>query len=163
MLSANPAISPNDIEQAVVSTATSGAIQGIAGGTPNLLVRAFNSTATPAPPTPEEPALDPEEPTTDPSATIPNAPLNVAAVAGTRSASVTWQQSSDGGSSITSQTVWVFDNRGRRMGSVSVAGDQTSVVVTGLPRRKIVTFSVQATNIIGASPESIRSAPVTIK
>ncbi len=159
ILSANLAVTPADVALAVIATATFGAIKGVAGSTPNLLVRAVSSLSSP----PEQPTPDPEEPTTDPSATVPSAPLNVAAIAGVRSASVTWKQGSDGGSAVTSQTVWVFDNRGKRIGSVSVAGDVTSVVVSGLPRRKAVSFSVQATNLIGVSPESAQSAPVTIK
>ncbi len=159
ILSANLAVTPADVALAVIATATFGAIKGVAGSTPNLLVRAVSSLSSP----PEQPTPDPEEPTPDPSATVPSAPLNVAAIAGVRSASVTWKQGSDGGSAVTSQTVWVFDNRGKRIGSVSVAGDVTSVVVSGLPRRKAVSFSVQATNLIGVSPESAQSAPVTIK
>ncbi len=159
ILSANLAATPADVALAVTATATFGAIKGVTGSTPNLLVRAVSSLSSP----PEQPTPDPKEPTTDPSATVPSAPLNIAAIAGVRSASVTWKQGSDGGSAVTSQTVWVFDNRGKRIGSVSVAGDVTSVVVSGLPRRKAVSFSVQATNLIGVSPESAQSAPVTIK
>ena len=150
LLQGTPGASPASVTSALLGQATSGAVVGAGGGTPNLLLRSTSATAP-------EPEPEPEEP----QATVPEAPTGVSATAGSRSATVTWVLPGDGGSALTSQTVWVYDNRGRRIGSVAVAADATSVTIQ-LARKKVFSFTVQASNVVGAGPESARSASVRI-
>jgi len=149
LLQGSPGASPADIAAQVVALATPGVVVGATSGTPNRLLRA-SATVTPEP--------EPEQP----EGSVPAAPTGVVAVALTRAATVTWTPPADGGSALTGQTVWVYDARGRRIGSVGVGGDAASVTVQGLPRKKVVSFSVQASNVIGVGAESERSAPVRI-
>jgi subtilisin family serine protease len=153
VLAANPSASPADVGNALTSAATADVVRGVTAGTVNRLL--FTG-GTPVTPTPEEP-VTPEEPT----ATVPDAPSGVSAAGGSKSATVVWAVPADGGSPLTGQTVWVFDSRGKRVGSVSVASDATSVTVTGLAPRKKFSFSVSAWNVVGTGAESARSNTIT--
>lgn len=152
VLAANPSASPADVATALTSTATGGVLRGVSAGTPNRLL----FTGGPVTPTPEEP-VTPEEP----PATVPEAPTGVSAAGGSRSATVVWAVPADGGSALTGQTVWVFDARGKRVGSVGVAPSATSVTVTELAPRKKFSFSVSAWNVVGTGAESARSNTIT--
>lgn len=153
VLAANPSASPADVANALASSATADVVRGVTAGTVNRLL--FTG-GTPVTPTPEEP-VTPE----DPTATVPDAPTGVSAAGGSKSATVVWTVPADGGSSLTGQTVWVFDARGKRVGSVAVAADATSVTVTGLAPRKRFSFSVSAWNVVGTGAESARSNTIT--
>jgi uncharacterized repeat protein (TIGR01451 family) len=84
---------------------------------------------------------------------------NVVASAGNASASVAWSRpSSDGGSAITSYTI---STSGGSPGPVTVAGSLTGAVITGLINGTSYTFSVHATNAVGAGLESAASNIVT--
>jgi hypothetical protein len=67
---------------------------------------------------------------------------------------VSWQLPADGGSPLTGQTVWVLNSRGRVAGTIAVAADATSIVVSGLAPRKEYRFAVSATNVVGTGARS---------
>ncbi|WP_340537884.1 fibronectin type III domain-containing protein [Nocardioides sp. GXZ039] len=93
-----------------------------------------------------------------PAATAPTPPLNVTAVPGDQSAIVSWDPpESDGGAPITGYTVTLLPFR---FPTYDVAGDVTSLRVTGLDNGQRYTFTVTATNSAGTSQPSAESAPV---
>jgi subtilisin family serine protease len=93
----------------------------------------------------------------------PVAPTNVAATAGPKSAKVTWVRSaSDGSSPITGQTVKVWSGAAL-VGTVSVSATATSVTVRSLRVGATYQFTVLASSAIGSSPDSTKSASITIK
>jgi hypothetical protein len=71
-----------------------------------------------------------------------------------------WKLGDNGGSPVTGQTVWAFQN-GTCVGSVAVSATATSVKIGGLTVGAPYTFTVTATNGVGTSPESAASSPVT--
>ena len=93
--------------------------------------------------------------------TVPSAPGNVTARAGTSQALVSWSApSSNGGGSITAYTVTPY------LGStalfpVEVPGTTTSAVVKGLTNGTSYTFTVAAANALGTGPPSAASAAAT--
>ena len=90
------------------------------------------------------------------SATIPDAPTNVSATAGTEQAQVSWTASlNNGGSPITGYVITRIPG-----GGTSTVGNLTTATVTGLSDGTSYTFTVHATNIAGNGPESGPSAPV---
>ncbi len=79
---------------------------------------------------------------------IPTPPTNVAAVAGNASALVRWTPPAfDGGTAITNYTV--TPTPGSQ--SVAVSGAATSAVINGLTNNTSYTFTVTATNGVGAT------------
>lgn len=95
-------------------------------------------------------------------ATVPGAPNAVTASAGKRSASVQWTAGPDGGSPLTSQTVWVYQGAAK-VGYVNVSPTVRKVTISGLTPGVTYTFTVSASNAVGAGPESTQSNPVTPK
>jgi hypothetical protein len=97
-----------------------------------------------------------------PQLSAPAAPIAVTATAGDGSASVAWFAPDDGGSVITSYAVTPYQN-GVALPPVTVTGSPapTVALVTGLTNGLAYTFTVTATNAVGASPPSVASAPVT--
>jgi hypothetical protein len=85
------------------------------------------------------------------AATSPGAPTGVTAVAGSKSALVSWTAPSDGGSPITSYTV--VSRPGNH--TARVGGGSTSTVVIGLKNGTAYTFTVTASTAAG----SAKSAP----
>lgn len=150
VLSANPGASPADVAGSLSNSATVDAVRGATQGTPNRLL--FTGAATPVAPDPTDP-----QPPADPIATVPDAPTGVSATGGSKSATVVWSIPADGGSAIQGQTVWVFDGRGREVGSISVASTSASVTITGLAPRKSFSFTVSAWNTVGTGSSSARS------
>jgi streptogramin lyase/plastocyanin len=95
--------------------------------------------------------------TTPPTATIPGAPTGVTAAAGDGQATVSWSPpSSDGGSPLTSYTIT------SQPGSpgVTVTPPTSSATVAGLVNGTSYTFTVTASNAVGAAASGA-SNPVT--
>jgi uncharacterized repeat protein (TIGR01451 family) len=93
----------------------------------------------------------------------PPAPTNVigVAVGDGSSAAVSWTQSGNGNSPITSSTVNAFTG-GNLAASKTVIGAATGATVTGLACSNSYQFSVAATNAAGTGPASQLSLPVAI-
>ena len=148
-LAANPASTPSQVAAALTGQATTGVVVSAGTGSPNRLLYVGDTAAAPAP-----------APT--PAPTAPSAPGSVAATAGVGSATVAWTAPADGGSPITSYVVTAFQS-GKRVKTVTVSGNATSVVVSSLRRGRTYTFTVAARNAIGTSPASAASSPVTVR
>ncbi|ATB49056.1 fibronectin type III domain-containing protein [Corallococcus macrosporus] len=102
-----------------------------------------------------------EPPPQGPQATVPQAPTNVAAVAGDAQATVTWAPpASDGGSAILEYTVHVFagDSEVR---AVTLPASATQAVIEALTNGTAYTFTVVAENDRGPGSASTRTSPVT--
>lgn len=143
MLSLDPTLSPTALTSAMTATATTGVVTSAGTGSPNRLL--FLNSATTPPPT----------------ATAPSAPTGVSAVAGSRSASVSWTQGSIGGSALTSQTITIYQGT-KAVGTVSVSATATSATISRLTAGVTYTFTVKATNAIGTSAESTKSNAVKV-
>lgn len=86
--------------------------------------------------------------------TVPGAPTNVLATAGAAQATVSFTApASNGGAAITSYTVTASSGQ--------TATGVGSPIVIAVPNGVAVTFTVHATNSVGAGPESIASNSVT--
>jgi subtilisin family serine protease len=153
VLQGSPGASPDATWASMRDTATAGVLTSLGSGSPDRLLFAGGSDSQP-------PAEDPQEPQ-DPIATVPEAPTGVSAVAGVRSAVVRWTIPADGGSSITGQYVYVYDEGGQLRGTIQVSGDVSQVEVTKLRPRKPYTFRVSAVNLVGQGDLSEASAPVS--
>ncbi|RZT77371.1 putative Ig domain-containing protein [Micromonospora violae] len=93
--------------------------------------------------------------------TLPGAPTNTTATAGTTAATVSWTAPANGGSPITGYTVTPY------LGAVAqtprvFSGTATTQIVTGLTAGATYTFRVAATNAGGTGPQSAPSASVTV-
>jgi hypothetical protein len=92
-------------------------------------------------------------------ATVPNTPLNAFAIAGNGEAQVLWDfPVFDGGSPIINFTVISVP---AGSGPQSTADDSTTLIFLGLTNGTPYTFTVFATNLIGNSPASALTNPVT--
>jgi len=89
-------------------------------------------------------------------ATEPDAPTTVTGAPSDGQVVVSWNAAAANGSPVTSYTVTASPG-GR---SVTVGGSTLSAAVTGLTNGTAYTFSVRATNIVGASADSAASAAV---
>src|SRR5207302_482917 len=88
-------------------------------------------------------------------ATVPDPPTNVAATAGSASATVTFSPpASDGGSSITSYTATATDHTNPAHGGQSATASGSPITVTGLTNGDSYTLTVTATNTVGTGPPS---------
>ena len=94
--------------------------------------------------------------------TAPGAPTGLVVSAGNQQATVRWTAPSDGGRTITRYTVTPYLN-GVAQATTAVTGSPapTTAVVTGLTNGSSYTFTVAATNSVGAGPESAQSSAVT--
>ena len=88
-------------------------------------------------------------------ATVPSAPAKGTATKGNASASVAFTPPNDGGSAITGYTVTSSP------GSFTGTGVTSPIIVPGLTNGTPYTFTITATNVIGTSPASVASDPVT--
>lgn len=96
------------------------------------------------------------------TATRPGAPTGVTATAGNTSADVAWTApSSTGGSPLTGYTVTARDTTDTSAATVTRTTTGTSVTVSGLTPGHAWTFTVAASNAVGAGPDSAPSDPVT--
>src|SRR5207253_390627 len=109
-------------------------------------VRAVNSIGVSAPSQPSASLIP---------AGLPGAPTGVTAMAGVRSASVSWNPAFANGSAVVHYTVTASP-----AGATFVSEDM-SAIVNGLDDGDSYTFTVVATNDVGASAPSAASAPVT--
>ena len=146
-LAQSPDLTPAVVGSRITTDATAGAVAGVGAGTPNRLLFLASASA---------PVV---EPAPAPAATVPDAATSVAAVAGRRSATVSWVQGADGGSPLTGQTVRIYQGT-RPVASVAVAAGATRTTVGSLKAGTSYAFTVLATNKVGTSVESARSNAV---
>jgi Domain of unknown function (DUF1929)/Fibronectin type III domain len=136
------------------TTATT--ISGLTNGVSyTFTVTATNAVGTSA-------ASAPSNAVTPVAPTAPGAPTGVLAAAGNASATVTWTAPSTGGSAITSYTVTPYlGGTAQSVTTVTGTPPVTTATVTGLTNGQSYTFTVTATNAVGASPPSASSNAVT--
>jgi hypothetical protein len=92
----------------------------------------------------------------------PAAPTGIEATPGNGSATVSWSAPSDEGSPITSYTVTPYiGSTAQPATTVPGPAPATSATIEGLTNGTAYTFTVTATNAIGASAPSAHSSPVT--
>ena len=129
-------------------------VTGLANGTTyTFTVTASNSVGAGAASAPSN-AVTPVVP-----ATVPGAPTNVTAVAGNAQATVSFvPPGSDGGAAITSYTVTPSRVRAAL---TPTTGASSPVTVTGLTNGTTYTFTVTASNSVGAGAASAPSNAVT--
>jgi fibronectin type 3 domain-containing protein len=98
-----------------------------------------------------------------PAATVPGAPTNVTAVAGSAAATVSWTApASNGGSPITGYVVRVYTGTSTTPStSATAAATATSLAVTGLGNGTSYRFDVAAVNAVGTGAASALTAAVT--
>ncbi|MBS2032215.1 MAG: VCBS repeat-containing protein [Deltaproteobacteria bacterium] len=88
---------------------------------------------------------------------LPDAPGNVNAGTGIRSATVTWSTPNDNGSAITGYTL----TSNPAGGTATAAPGDTSATVTGLANGTAYTFNVVATNAVGDSAPGVSNSITT--
>ena len=136
--------------------ATSANITGLTDGTAyTFTVSATNGVGT-------GPASSPSSQVTPTAPTVPAAPGTVTATAGNQSATVSWTAPANGGSPITMYTVTPY-LAGVAQTPTQVAGSPplTTANITGLTNGSSYTFTVSASNAVGAGPASAPSLAVT--
>ncbi|CAN7227004.1 DUF1906 domain-containing protein [Terrabacter sp. LjRoot27] len=89
-------------------------------------------------------------------ATAPSAPTSVSAVPDNGRATVRWKAATPNGSPVTGYTV----TSSPAGASATVSGSATSATLTGLRNETAYTFTVTATNVVGAGPASTPSTAV---
>ena len=145
LMGLNPTSNPSDITAMLLTNATQNVVLSAGTGSPNLLLY-----------------LDPSlgagvvQP---PAATAPSAPIIGTAVALARkSATVSWTAPNNGGSAITSYSVYAYRS-GDSTASLAqtVSGNSTSATFTGLVIGSTYVFRVLATNSAGSSSLSASS------
>jgi hypothetical protein len=145
--------SPGGFTATVAGTTTSAVVSGLTLGTSyTFTVRATSVVGT-------GPASAPSPPVV-PTA-VPGAPTGVTAVAGTTSATVSWNPpANSGGSVITGYTLtWAVN--GIDQSTRTFASTATTQTITGLASGTTYTFRVAAINAIGTGLASTPSAPVS--
>jgi subtilisin family serine protease len=138
----------------VSGTATTAAVTALTTG------KAYSFTVTATNAVGTSPASVQSNIVTTLAAKAPTAPTGVKATAGSRSASLTWTNGGDGGSTVTGQTITVYSGL-QRIGAVTVAGSATAARITGLTAGRSYTFTVASTNAIGTGPASVKSNAIT--
>jgi hypothetical protein len=135
--------------------ATNTKVQGLTPGTAyTFTVQAWDGNQS-------GPVSAPSNSVTPLAPSAPSAPTNVNASPATGQAQVSWTQPSANGSAITSYTITPY------VGSVAQAPVQvsdpsaTSAIVSGLANGTSYTFTVLASNGLGAGPESAPSSAVS--
>ncbi len=136
--------------------ATSTTVNGLTDGTGyTFTVTATNGVGT-------GPASAPSNQVTPVAPTVPAAPAGVTATAGNASATVSWSAPANGGSPITLYTVTPYlAGVAQAASQVSGSPPVTTATITGLTNGDAYTFTVTATNAVGAGPASAPSPPVT--
>ena len=138
----------------ITGTATTTVVTGLTNGTGYVFqVQAFNAAGN-SPWSASTPTITPPG--------VPAAPTNVVAVAGDKSAIVTWLAPAATSSPVIGYRVTASPG-GRSCTTSAVPPDvpDTTCEVTGLENGQPYTFTVTASNAYGTSPASSASAPVT--
>jgi len=134
--------------------ASGATIAGLANGTSYTFTVAATNTVGSGPPSSPSSAVTP--------ATTPSAPTEVTATAGNGKAAVTWTAPSDGGSLITTYTVTPYiGSAAQPATTITGTPPATKATITGLANGTSYTFTVAATNRVGAGPASSPSKAVT--
>jgi hypothetical protein len=145
--------SPGGKTLTLAGTASAATVVGLTPGTAYTFTVAATNAAGRGPDSAPSPAM------TAP-ALIPAAPTAVRATAGDKSATVTWTAPiTDGGSPITGYSLTAAPGGA----TLTVAGTTRTATLTGLSNGTAYTVTATATNAIGTSRVSARSAPVTPK
>ncbi len=134
--------------------ATGATVTGLTNGTSyTFTVTATNANGT-GPASEHSSAVTP--------ATTPSAPSVVTATAGNTKATVAWTAPANGGSPITSYTITPYIGA-TAQATTTITGSPpaTSATITGLTNGTSYTFTVKASNSVGAGPASERSNAVT--
>jgi hypothetical protein len=141
---------PGSLTKAVNGTDLTGVVTGLTNGTAyTFTVTAFNALGA-GPQSTSSPGVVPKR--------VPDTPINVLAIAGDESASVTWDApASDGGSPILQYNVSTTPGG---LG-IAVDGSTFTATVTGLTNFVGYTFIVTAVNLVGEGPPSDPSNEVT--
>jgi subtilisin family serine protease len=152
LLSANPTLSPADISSMLRSSATPNVVSTAGTGSPNYLLYldpAGGVIVTPPPVV----------------VTAPATPVIGTAVALQRkSASVSWTAPNNGGSAITSYSVYAYRSGGSTASlAQTVSGNSTSATFSGLVIGSTYVFRVLATNSVGSSSLSAASNQITAR
>jgi len=140
----------------VAATATSLSFAGLPGGVPvRFQVQAINAVGT-GPVSAHSNAVIP--------VTRPGAPRISIATAGVGSAMGRWTAGSTGGSAITKYHVRMVDGATGKTALAlrDIAGNLTSLNITGLAKGTSVRFQVQAISVLGTSDVSAHSNAVTV-
>lgn len=119
-------------------------------------------TTTQAPTTTSAPSTTQAPTTTTAPTSAPDAPTDLVATGGRRSASVVWTLGADGGSPLTGHFVSVYSGS-KLVAFTVVSGTATSATVKGLRAGSKYTFTVAAVNDVGVSPQSARSNMVRVR
>ena len=152
LLSANPTLSPAEISSILRSSATPNVVSSAGTGSPNYLLYldpAGGVIVTPPPVV----------------VTAPATPVIGTAVALARkSASVSWTAPNNGGSAITSYSVYAYRSGGSTASlAQTVSGNSTSATFSGLVIGSTYVFRVLATNSVGSSSLSAASNQITAR
>ena len=136
--------------------ATTATVGNVKGGTSyTFTVTASNANGS-------GPASAPSNSVTPTAGTTPSAPANVTAAPATASAVVTWSAPSDnGGSPLTGYTIMPYVGSTAQSPITVSNPAATSTNVNGLTNGTAYTFTVTATNSVGASAASAPSSAVT--
>ena len=146
LLSANPTLSPADISSMLRSSATPNVVSTAGTGSPNYLLYldpAGGVIVTPPPVV----------------VTAPATPvIGIAVALASKSASVSWTAPNNGGSAITSYSVYAYRSGGSTASlAQTVSGNSTSATFSGLVIGSTYVFRVLATNSVGSSSLSASS------
>ncbi|MEY3700425.1 MAG: hypothetical protein RIT16_785 [Actinomycetota bacterium] len=153
LLGRYPTSTPADITSMLRSSATPNVVLSAGTGSPNYLLYLDPTGSTIVTPPPA------------PTPTAPAAPAIGTATANKgRTATVTWTLGADGGSAISSHTVYAYlSGSATAAKSISVSGaSTTTATVTGLKVGAQYTFKVQAVNAYGRSALSTASNVIVI-
>jgi titin len=141
--------SPGGATKTVDADTTSTTIDGLTNGTAyTFTVNATNAIGT-------SPASAPSNEVTPTG--VPAAPAKPSAQRGDQSTNLTWVKPDANGSPITGYTITTSPSGATK----TVDADTTSTTIDGLTNGTAYTFTVNAINAIGTSPESVASNEVT--